>query len=126
MNTSTTEENGTTQVTTVEQPKPNKKASVAAQRAHFATKKAKSAHKATSASKASKATKAKPGRRAAKQPSKGRQKPAPARGGTKTAKVLDLLKRASGATLKELMADASYCTHLAGCERFSIGPASFR
>jgi hypothetical protein len=45
---------------------------------------------------------------------------------TKTAKIIALLRRPAGASLKTLMADASYCTHLAGCERFSIGPASFR
>jgi hypothetical protein len=45
---------------------------------------------------------------------------------TKIAKILALLKQPAGASLKTLMADASYCTHLAGCERFSIGPASFR
>ena len=45
---------------------------------------------------------------------------------TKTARITALLKQPAGASLKALMADASYCTHLTGCERFSIGPASFR
>jgi Protein of unknown function (DUF3489) len=109
MNTSTTEETGTTAATgTGEQPKPSKKARVAAHRAHVATTKAKSGHKATSATKP---TNGKHGKRAAKQPSKGRQKPAPAREGTKTAKVLDLLKRPGGATAKELMKATGWQAH---------------
>jgi hypothetical protein len=40
--------------------------------------------------------------------------------------VIELMKRAKGATLPEIIAYASYCTHLAGCERFSINQASFR
>ncbi len=106
MNTSTTEETGTAPATpTGEQPKPNKKAPVAAQRAYVAPKKAKSAHKAT------KATKGKSGKRAAKVPPKGRQKPAPAREGTKTAKVLALLKRPGGAAAKELMKVTGWQAH---------------
>ena len=93
---------------TVETAKAQKKALVAPQRAHVAATKGKSAHKATSASKA---TKGKPGKRAAKQPPKGRQKPAPAREGTKTAKVLDLLKRPGGATAKELMKATGWQAH---------------
>jgi hypothetical protein len=103
MNTSTTEETGTAQVTaTGEQPKPTQKASVAARKLHVATKKAKSSHKAT---------KGKRGKRAAKQPPKGRQKPAAAREGTKTAKVLTLLKRPGGATAKELMKVTGWQAH---------------
>ncbi len=103
MNTSTTEETGTAPATaTGEQPKPTKKARVAAQRAYVAPKKAKSAHKAT---------KGKSGKRAAKQPPTGRQKPSAAREGTKTAKVLDLLKRPSGATAKELMKATGWQAH---------------
>ena len=55
MTTSTTEETGTIPaMATGEQPKPNKKAHVAARRAHVAPTKGKSAQKATSASKATK------------------------------------------------------------------------
>ena len=106
MNTSTTEETGAAPATaTDEQPKPTKKARVASQRAHVATAKAKSAHKAAMSAKG------KQGKRAAKQPPKDREKPAPAREGTKTAKVLALLKRSGGATAKELMKATSWQAH---------------
>jgi hypothetical protein len=51
------------------------------------------------------AAKAKPPRKAS--PSK---KAATARHGSKTAKILELLKRPGGVTLKELMPYASHCT----------------
>lgn len=96
MNTSITEEIGTTQATaTGAPPKPSKKAHVAPRRAHVATKKGKSAKKA----------------RLPKKASKGRKKASGARDGSKTAKVLDLLKRPHGATLKELMAATRWQTH---------------
>lgn len=88
--------------TTGEQPKPTKKARVAPRKPNVAATKDKSAHKAT---------KGKPGKRAAKQPPKGRQKPAPAREGTKAAKVLALLKRPGGATAKELMKATGWLAH---------------
>jgi hypothetical protein len=70
------------------------------------------------------AAKIKPAKKAgtAKRPA-GKQK---ADHANKKAEVIAMMKRAKGATLAEIMADASYCTHLAGCERFSIDPASFR
>jgi hypothetical protein len=90
------EETGTAQATTTgDQPKPNKKASVAKQRAHVAPKKAKSGKKASPAKKAPKAQK------------KGRS----ARDGSKTAQILDLLKRPGGATSKELMKATGWQPH---------------
>ncbi|MCU1337761.1 MAG: hypothetical protein JWO19_3342 [Bryobacterales bacterium] len=51
-------------------------------------------------------TNTKPARKAAQA-----KKPSPARGGTKTAKILDLLKRPAGATLKELMKTTGWQAH---------------
>jgi uncharacterized protein DUF3489 len=99
MTTSNTEDTGTAPATaTGDQPKPTKKARVAPRRAHVAPAKAKSAHKAT---------KRKPGKRAPK----GRQKAAPAREGTKTAKVLAMLRQTKGATLKELVRATGWQAH---------------
>jgi hypothetical protein len=64
-----------------------KKAGVAKRGAHVAPSKAKPPRKAPPAKKA-----------------------ATARHGSKTAKILDLLKRPGGVTLKELMPYASHCT----------------
>jgi uncharacterized protein DUF3489 len=61
---------------------------VAKRPAHVALSKAKPVYKAASAKKAT-----------------------PARRGTKTAKILDLLKRAAGVTLKELMKATSWQAH---------------
>jgi hypothetical protein len=68
--------------------KANKKAGVARRRAHVAPPKAKSARKAASA-----------------------KKPSTARHGSKTAKILDLLKRPGGVTLKELMKTTGWQAH---------------
>ena len=78
-----------------ERPKGTKKARVRAQRAHVAPSRGKSARKATPAKKA---------RNRAK-------KARAARDGSKTAKVLDLLKRKDGATLKELMKATGWQPH---------------
>jgi hypothetical protein len=86
MTTQTTEESSAVQAN-AEKPKPRTKARVAPQRAHVAPSKAKAAKKA------------RPGKKSAK-----RAKAAgTARGGSKAAKILALLKRADGVTLKELM-----------------------
>ena len=78
MATSTTEENGKAKAPgAVEGPKPKKRARVAPRRAHVARSKAKSARKASPAKKAP----------------KSRKTPEAARAGSKTAKILDLLKR---------------------------------
>jgi hypothetical protein len=93
MTTLVSKQNGT-QATTAssKQPKANKKPHVASRHAHVARAKAESARRAKPAKKAS----------------KGRSKPEVAkarvaRDGSKTAKILDLLKRPGGATSKELM-----------------------
>ena len=100
MTTSTTEETATAQATTAdEKPKPTKKARVAPRRAHVAPKKAKSARKASPAKKAPKGRK------------KAEVAKPEAREGSKTAKILDLLKRPGGATLKELMKATAWQAH---------------
>jgi hypothetical protein len=96
MTTSTTEENGKTQAAgPAEDPNPKNKARVGELRAHVAPAKAKSARKASPDKKAPKAHK----------------KPDTARAGSKTAKILDLLKRSGGATMKELMKATGWQPH---------------
>ena len=75
-------------------PKATKKARVGAQGAHVAPKKGKVSKKASPAKKAPKAAK-----------EKG------TRDGSKAAQVLDLLKRAEGATLAELMKATGWQAH---------------
>jgi len=84
-----------------EQPTPAQKLRSAAQRAHVAPSKAKSDKKATPAKKANK------GGKSGQSPKKATG----ARQGTKAAKVLDLLKRTGGATLKELMKATGWQAH---------------
>jgi hypothetical protein len=96
MTTSITEETGNAQATTPgEKPKPTKKGRVGARRAHVAPKKTKSGKKASPAKKAPKAA----------------TKANGARAGSKTAKVLDLLKRPDGATAKELLKATGWQPH---------------
>jgi Protein of unknown function (DUF3489) len=81
-------------------PKTHKKARVAPRRADLAPTKTKSTRKATPAKKAP----------------QGRTKPEvaklkAARDGSKTAKILDLLKRPGGATSKELMKATGWLPH---------------
>ena len=85
-----------------EQPTPAKKPHVAAHRAHVAPSKARSGKQATPATKANK------GATSAKSPKK---KATGARQGSKTAKVLDLLKRSGGASLKELRKATGWQAH---------------
>src|SRR6202521_3974281 len=95
MTTLTREETGAATATAGAQPKATKKARVAPRRAHVAPKKAKAAKKASPAKKAS----------------KGGKKAGGARDGSKAAKMLDLLKRADGATLKDLMKATGWQSH---------------
>jgi hypothetical protein len=109
------EENAAAATATTKKPKRNKKAHVAPRRAHVPPAQAKSARKATPAKKAPKGqTKAEVA------------KPKVARGGSKTAKILDLLKRPGGATSKELMKATGWLPHsvrgfLSGTVRKKMG-----
>jgi len=101
MTTEETEEQESTQATaTAKEPEAPKKAGVAPRRAHVASSKGKSGKKPTSPKKSTKAPKK------AKSP-----KAAGARQGSKTEKVLDLLKRSGGASLKEIMKATGWQPH---------------
>jgi Protein of unknown function (DUF3489) len=91
----TTEAESAAVIATGEQSKDAKKARVRAPRAHVAPKKAKSAKKAAPPKKAA----------------TGAKKAGAARDGSKAAKVLDLVKRPGGATLKELMKATGWQPH---------------
>jgi len=80
-----------------EQPKVTKKARVGAQSAHVAPAKKKTGNKAT------------PAKNAPKGKKKGDK--LAARQGSKTAQILELLKRPGGATLQELMAATEWQPH---------------
>ncbi len=85
-----------------EQPKPAKKPRSAAPKAHGAPSQARSGKQATPAKKAN--------RGATSAPSP-KTKASGARPGSKTAKVLDLLKRSGGASLKELQKATGWQAH---------------
>jgi uncharacterized protein DUF3489 len=87
-----------------EQPKATKKAPAGKRGAHVAPAKAKAGKKASPAKKATSAKKASKG-------PKEVAKKAGARDGSKTATILDLLKRKDGATLKELMKATGWQPH---------------
>jgi len=98
MTTEETEEQETTQAT---EPAAPKKARVAPRRAHVASSKAKSGKKTTPGKKGAK------GAKRAKVP----EKAVGARQGSKTERVLDLLKRPGGVTTKELMKMTGWQPH---------------
>jgi Protein of unknown function (DUF3489) len=105
MTTLISEEDGTAAASArSKKPKPGKNARVA-RRANVAPTKADPAHKARLAKKAPKG-RAKP---AVAKPEVA--KPKSARAGSKTAKILDLLKRPGGATSKELMKATGWLPH---------------
>jgi hypothetical protein len=101
MTTSTTEKEQTAQATaTAQEPKATTKPSTRAQKPRVAPSKAKSGNTAT------------PSKKAAKAPKKTESAKAEGvREGTKTEKVLDLLKRPGGTTMKELMKVTGWLPH---------------
>jgi hypothetical protein len=101
MTTSIPEENGTLAASASnKKPKAKKKPHVAPPRAHVAPVRAKSAHNARAAKKASKG-----------HPQLQVTKSRVDRAGSKTSKMLDLLKRTGGATSKELMKATGWLPH---------------
>jgi hypothetical protein len=102
MTTLTTEEQTAQTATgTAPEPKATPKANVAPRKPHVTPSKAKSAKKTTPAKKGAKAAKG----------AKTANKPTGAREGSKTEKVLDLLKRAGGASLKDIMKATDWQAH---------------
>jgi hypothetical protein len=95
MTTSIAEETGSQAPAAGEKPKPTQKARVASRGAHVAPKKGKSGKKASPAKKAP----------------KGAKKAKSAREGSKTNKVLDLLRRPGGVTAKELIKVTAWQPH---------------
>jgi|SRR6266851_4779202 len=102
MTTLTTEEqSGQAGTATAQEPKANTKANVAPRKPHVTPSKGKAAKKTTPAKKDAKVAKG----------AKTGKKPTGAREGSKTEKVLDLLKRAGGASLKDIMKATDWQAH---------------
>jgi hypothetical protein len=89
---------------TSEQPKAPKKARVRAQGANVEPAKSKPGKKATKGKKAAPAAKKAPGKAKAPEPKGARQ-------GSKTAQVLELIKRPGGATMQDLMSATEWQPH---------------
>jgi hypothetical protein len=102
MNTPNIETDATAQaVASAEEPKARKKATSGARKPRVAASKPKSGKRATPAKKARKGAKA----------AKTAKKESGPREGSKTEKVLELLKRQNGATLAELMKATGWQAH---------------
>ena len=101
MTTITTEEQAAQATASTSEPKATTKANDAPRKPHVAPSKARSRKKTTPAKKGAKGAKR----------AKVSNKAAGARQGSKAAKVLDLLKRSGGATLKELMKATGWQPH---------------
>ena len=93
-----TEQIETAPASVAAEPKATKKAPAGKRGAHVAPKKGKPGKKTT------------PGKKAPKAP-KGEKKGGAARDGSKSAKILELLKRPGGATSKELMKATGWQPH---------------
>ena len=100
MTTATIANREPAQATATEKPEPPKKAKVTAPRARVPPAKVKSANKTTPAKKGAKAA-----HKATAATAEG------VRQGSKTAKVLELVKRSGGATLKHLMKATGWQPH---------------
>src|SRR5580704_2549032 len=98
--TSDTETTEAATVAQAEDPKAKKNASAGARRAHVAPKKGKSGKKASPAKKAPQAKKG----------AKSKESSGP-REGSKTDRILELLKRPGGVTAKELMKATGWQPH---------------
>jgi hypothetical protein len=110
--TSTPEQTEPAPAAATAEPQATKKPRVGARRAHVAPAKATSAKKASPARKAPKRAKKATGtgpRDSSK--ATGTRKATSPRDGSKTAKILDLLKRPGGATAKELMKATGWQPH---------------